>query len=69
MKLLATDGDLLPFQWCCIDSPLCHLYLNKRPLDRCQGYSWTNPNSSTGSKMGTQGVGECLHFHIKTKQL
>ncbi|XP_028279854.1 mucin-like protein [Parambassis ranga] len=59
------DGDLLPFQWCCIDSPLCHLYLNKRPLDRCQGYSWTSPDSSTGSKKGTQGVGMVygsLHF-------
>ncbi|MEQ2192912.1 hypothetical protein XENOCAPTIV_019638, partial [Xenoophorus captivus] len=29
--------DLLPFQWCCINSSLCHLYLSKRPLDRCQG--------------------------------
>ncbi|KAM4043654.1 uncharacterized protein ACNLHF_013893 [Anomaloglossus baeobatrachus] len=31
--------DLLPFLWCCIKSPLCHLYYKRRPLDTCAGYS------------------------------
>ncbi|XP_024916753.1 mucin-like protein [Cynoglossus semilaevis] len=61
------DGDLLPFQWCCTDSPLCHLYLKKRPLDRCQGYSWDRADGHTtkGAKT-TQGVAMVfgsLHFH------
>uniref|UniRef100_A0A3Q1BQA9 Uncharacterized protein n=1 Tax=Amphiprion ocellaris TaxID=80972 RepID=A0A3Q1BQA9_AMPOC len=60
------DGDLLPFQWCCIDSPLCHLYLHKRPVDRCQGYSWTGPDDSRPcDKKATQGVAMVygsLHF-------
>ncbi|XP_034537476.1 mucin-like protein [Notolabrus celidotus] len=59
------DEDLLPFQWCCMESPLCHLYLNKRPQDRCQGYSWSNPNGCTHSMKATQGVGMVfgsLHF-------
>ncbi|XP_049927762.1 mucin-like protein [Epinephelus moara] len=59
------DGDLLPFQWCCIESPLCHLYLNKRPLDRCQGYSWASPGSCTPARKATQGVAMMygsLHF-------
>ncbi|KAK7901518.1 hypothetical protein WMY93_018287 [Mugilogobius chulae] len=59
------DEDLLPFQWCCIDSPLCDLYLKQRPLDRCQGYCWANPsNCSTSTKAG-QGVAMVfgsLHF-------
>ncbi|KAM4770876.1 uncharacterized protein WCC33_002646 [Rhinophrynus dorsalis] len=33
------DKDLLPFQWCCVNSPLCHLYHEKRPPDTCAGYS------------------------------
>nr|XP_040035340.1 fibrillin-1 isoform X2 [Gasterosteus aculeatus aculeatus] len=49
------DEDLLPFQWCCMESPLCHFYLNKRPLDRCQGYGWDSPHGYTQGK-GTQGV-------------
>ncbi|XP_077438582.1 mucin-4-like [Vanacampus margaritifer] len=59
------DEDLLPFQWCCIKSPLCHLYLKKRPIDRCKGYSWA---SLDGSKLGdsaTRGVAlvyGSLHF-------
>ncbi|KAM3606136.1 uncharacterized protein V6R79_011362 [Siganus canaliculatus] len=59
------DGDLLPFQWCCVESPLCHLYLDKRPLDRCQGYSWTRPDSYSTAKKATQGVAMVygsLHF-------
>ncbi|XP_047190910.1 mucin-4-like [Scophthalmus maximus] len=52
------DEDLLPFQWCCIESPLCHLYLDKRPLDRCQGYSWASPDGFTPDMRSTQGVGE-----------
>ncbi|XP_039639005.1 mucin-like protein [Perca fluviatilis] len=59
------DEDLLPFQWCCIESPLCHLYLNKRPLDRCQGCSWAGPDGCTLSKQATRGVGMVygsLHF-------
>uniref|UniRef100_A0A8C4EQG9 Si:ch73-105b23.6 n=1 Tax=Dicentrarchus labrax TaxID=13489 RepID=A0A8C4EQG9_DICLA len=59
------DEDLLPFQWCCIQSPLCHLYLNKRPLDRCQGYSWASPDGYTPAKKATQGVAMVygsLHF-------
>ncbi|XP_039995971.1 uncharacterized protein si:ch73-105b23.6 isoform X4 [Xiphias gladius] len=59
------DEDLLPFQWCCIESPLCHLYLNKRPLDRCQGYSWACPDGCTPAKKATQGVAMVygsLHF-------
>ncbi|XP_047458169.1 fibrillin-1 [Mugil cephalus] len=59
------DEDLLPFQWCCIESPLCHLYLSKRPLDRCQGYSWGGPDGCSHSKASTQGVAMVygsLHF-------
>ncbi|XP_035848373.1 fibrillin-1 [Sander lucioperca] len=59
------DEDLLPFQWCCIESPLCHLYLNKRPLDRCQGCSWAGPDGCTLSKQATRGIGMVygsLHF-------
>ncbi|XP_042290199.1 fibrillin-1 [Thunnus maccoyii] len=59
------DEDLLPFQWCCIESPLCHLYLNKRPLDRCQGYSWAGPGGCTPAKKATQGIAMVygsLHF-------
>ncbi|XP_018117912.2 fibrillin-1-like [Xenopus laevis] len=33
------DKDLLPYQWCCISAPLCHLYNEKRPSDTCAGYS------------------------------
>ncbi|MBN3290469.1 MLP protein, partial [Polypterus senegalus] len=29
------DKDLLPFDWCCIKSLLCHLYYTKRPADNC----------------------------------
>ncbi|CAJ1066922.1 mucin-like protein [Xyrichtys novacula] len=59
------DEDLLPFQWCCMESPLCHLYLSKRPLDRCQGYSWSTPDGYTHSMKATQGVAMVfgsLHF-------
>ncbi|CAG6017969.1 unnamed protein product [Menidia menidia] len=59
------DEDLLPFQWCCIESPLCQLYLSKRPMDRCQGYSWLSPDGSLLSKKATQGtamVYGSLHF-------
>ncbi|CAL8362156.1 unnamed protein product [Boreogadus saida] len=59
------DEDLLPFQWCCVESPLCHLYLTKRPLDRCQGYGWVSPEQSTLAKKSTQGVAMVygsLHF-------
>ncbi|XP_008274757.1 fibrillin-1 [Stegastes partitus] len=59
------DGDLLPFQWCCIDSPLCHLYLQKRPVDRCHGYSWAIPDDSPSCQKATQGVAMVygsLHF-------
>ncbi|KAF6735252.1 Fibrillin-1 [Oryzias melastigma] len=59
------DEDLLPFQSCCIESPLCELYLKKRPLDRCQGYSWNGPSGSSQSKTaapGTAMVYGNLHF-------
>ncbi|XP_021172006.2 mucin-like protein [Fundulus heteroclitus] len=59
------DEDLLPFQWCCIDSPLCHLYLSKRPLDRCQGYSLGNRSGSpltNGAAPGAAMVYGGLHF-------
>ncbi|XP_055083462.1 mucin-like protein [Periophthalmus magnuspinnatus] len=59
------DEDLLPFQWCCIDSPLCDLYLKQRPLDRCQGYCWSNPSNCSTSKKAGQGVATVfgsLHF-------
>ncbi|KAK5882024.1 hypothetical protein CesoFtcFv8_020658 [Champsocephalus esox] len=59
------DEDLLPFQWCCIESPLCHLYLNKRPLDRCQGYSWASLHRFSLTKKATPGVAMVygsLHF-------
>lgn len=32
-------ADVLPKQWCCERSDLCHLFYNARPLDRCYGYS------------------------------
>uniref|UniRef100_M3ZZ52 Mucin-like protein n=1 Tax=Xiphophorus maculatus TaxID=8083 RepID=M3ZZ52_XIPMA len=56
------DGDLLPFQWCCIDSPQCHLYLRKRPLDRCQGYVSSIRSNSSGAAQGTALVYGSLHF-------
>ncbi|XP_058508285.1 mucin-like protein isoform X2 [Solea solea] len=60
------DEDLMPFQWCCMESTLCHLYLTKRPQDRCQGYSWSSPDSSTpGGTKAAQGVAMVygsLHF-------
>ncbi|KAM4694213.1 uncharacterized protein O3C94_004641 [Discoglossus pictus] len=33
------DKDLLPFQWCCINTLQCHLYYEKRPPASCSGYS------------------------------
>ncbi|XP_043991780.1 mucin-like protein [Gambusia affinis] len=53
------DGDLLPFQWCCIDSPQCHLYFRKRPLDRCQSYV---SSIRSGAARGTALVYGGLHF-------
>ncbi|XP_067277091.1 uncharacterized protein si:ch73-105b23.6 [Pseudorasbora parva] len=57
--------DLLPFQWCCVQSPLCNAYLAKRPLDRCQGYSWNSADSSIPGNRGAPGIGMVygsLHF-------
>lgn len=52
-----------------MDSPLCHLYLNKRPLDLCQGYSSTLSTGSITAKEAAQGVGEeSLHVYIMQKQ-
>ncbi|XP_051773809.1 mucin-like protein [Ctenopharyngodon idella] len=59
------DKDLLPFQWCCVQSPLCNVYLAKRPLDRCQGYSWDSFDSSIPGNRGAPGIGMVygsLHF-------
>ncbi|CAB1312473.1 unnamed protein product, partial [Coregonus sp. 'balchen'] len=49
--------ELLPFQWCCIQSPLCHLYLAKTLLDRCQGYGWV---SRLLHKSGQGNTGHCI---------
>lgn len=57
----------MPFQWCCIESPLCHLYLNKRPLDRCQGYGWSFHEGYAPAKGAQQGVGEQLLSINKTQ--
>ncbi|XP_016134102.1 mucin-like protein [Sinocyclocheilus grahami] len=62
---LHIDKDLLPFQWCCVQSPLCNMYLAKRPLDRCQGYSWNSSDSSIPGNRGAPGIGMVygsLHF-------
>ncbi|KPP79189.1 hypothetical protein Z043_101243, partial [Scleropages formosus] len=59
------EKDLLPFQWCCVQSPLCHLYPLKRPLDRCQGYGWTNSENLQLPAKAAQGTGMVygsLHF-------
>ncbi|KAI4888646.1 hypothetical protein NFI96_027076 [Prochilodus magdalenae] len=59
------DKDLLPFQWCCAQSPLCHLYLAKRPLDRCQGYGWASTDPNIPGNRGAPGIGLAygsLHF-------
>ncbi|XP_077352507.1 sushi domain-containing protein 2-like [Festucalex cinctus] len=59
------DEDLLPFHWCCIRSSLCHLYLKKRPIDRCKGYSWASLDGSKLGNRATQGVAlvyGSLHF-------
>ncbi|XP_055358339.1 mucin-like protein isoform X2 [Betta splendens] len=58
------DEDLLPFQWCCMESPQCRLYLNKRPLDRCQGYSWGSSSGYTPAKTthGIAMVYGSIHF-------
>ncbi|XP_042592312.1 fibrillin-3-like [Cyprinus carpio] len=59
------DKDLLPFQWCCVQSSLCDIYLAKRPLDRCQGYSWNSSDSSIPENRGAPGIGMVygsLHF-------
>jgi len=58
MLSLFLDKDLLPFQWCCVQSPLCNIYLAKRPLDRCQGYSWDSFDSSIPGNRGTPGIGK-----------
>ncbi|XP_077341203.1 uncharacterized protein LOC143986670 [Lithobates pipiens] len=46
------DKDLLPFQWCCINTPLCHLFYERRPPVSCSDY--TSPG--LGQVYGT------LHF-------
>ncbi|XP_061766911.1 fibrillin-2 isoform X2 [Nerophis ophidion] len=59
------DEDLLPFQWCCVESPLCHYYLSKRPLDRCNGYSWVRLEGSKPASSATKGIAMVygsLHF-------
>ncbi|XP_037829285.1 mucin-like protein isoform X3 [Kryptolebias marmoratus] len=59
------DEELLPFKWCCIDSPLCQLHLHKRPMDNCQSYSWNSPGGSSLSKTVPQGMAMVygsLHF-------
>ncbi|GAA6110454.1 mucin-like protein [Tachysurus ichikawai] len=59
------DMDLMPFQWCCVQSSFCHLYLAKRPLDRCQGYGWTHTDPSIPERTGAPGIGLAygsLHF-------
>ncbi|KAI7806067.1 hypothetical protein IRJ41_025875, partial [Triplophysa rosa] len=59
------EKDLSPFQWCCVQSPLCSLYLEKRPLDRCQGYSWSSFDSNIPGSRGAPGMGLAygsLHF-------
>ncbi|KAL6487444.1 hypothetical protein MHYP_G00040700 [Metynnis hypsauchen] len=59
------DKDILPFQWCCVQSPLCHLYLAKRPLDRCQGFGWTMRDPNIPGNRGVPGIGLAygsLHF-------
>ncbi|XP_061913861.1 mucin-like protein [Entelurus aequoreus] len=59
------DEDLLPFQWCCIESPLCHHYLSKRPLDRCNGYNWVRQDGSKPANRATKGIAMVygsLHF-------
>ncbi|XP_060727479.1 mucin-like protein [Tachysurus vachellii] len=59
------DMDLMPFQWCCVQSSFCHLYLAKRPLDRCQGYGWTHTDPSIPERTGAPGLGLAygsLHF-------
>ncbi|TRY88740.1 hypothetical protein DNTS_029673 [Danionella cerebrum] len=62
---LYIDKDLLPFQWCCVQSPLFNVYLAKRPLDRCQGYSWNSSDNSIPGNRGAPGLGMAygsLHF-------
>ncbi|XP_073669018.1 uncharacterized protein [Paramisgurnus dabryanus] len=59
------DKDLLPFKWCCVQSPLCSLYLEKRPIDRCQGFGWINSDSNIPESRGAPGMGMAygsLHF-------
>ncbi|XP_058241182.1 mucin-like protein [Hemibagrus wyckioides] len=59
------DKDLMPFQWCCVQSSFCHLYLAKRPLDRCQGYGWTRSDPNIPENTGAPGLGLAygsLHF-------
>ncbi|XP_055025536.2 uncharacterized protein [Misgurnus anguillicaudatus] len=59
------DKDLLPFKWCCVQSPLCSLYLEKRPIDRCQGFGWINFDSNIPESRGAPGMGMAygsLHF-------
>lgn len=63
MLSLLLDKDLLPFQWCCVQSPLCNMYLAKRPLDRCQGYSWNSSDSSIPGNRGAPGIGKSSRSH------
>ncbi|XP_046733182.1 mucin-like protein [Silurus meridionalis] len=59
------DKDLMPFQWCCVQSSFCELYLAKRPIDRCQGYGWTRLDQSIPESTGAPGLGLAygsLHF-------
>lgn len=64
-SFLSLDKDLMPFQWCCVQSSFCHLYLAKRPLDRCQGYGWTRSDPSIPESTGAPGLGE-KYWYTKT---
>lgn len=65
IQFLSADEDLLPFQWCCVNSSLCQLYLNKRPMDNCQSSSWNSPGGSSLSNRDPQGIGEeSLHLKL-----
>ena len=54
--------DVLPFQWCCVDSfPLgdryCELYLEKRPLATSENYDQLCPGEYRLTPHGVLGLG------------
>ncbi|KAG9344479.1 hypothetical protein JZ751_011149 [Albula glossodonta] len=60
------DKDLWPFQWCCVQSSLCHLYLTKRPFDRCMVYGSLHFITFDGAEYSFKAVGEYVILRLSS---